>query len=417
MKSKSMADAAIVFCCGGFVLSSMGSIWLPDNLMGKCLQLIFAAALIGGVADWYGVTSIFGKPLHSNLQTEIVIREKKALIDGIEKFVCNEVLSKDNIITSLQSFDLIGCILGMLKNKSPNGEMPLTWVVDFVSTIAWRVLDSLDHTEAGAYGANLLKGIMNDNRPSKELLRIMKLTLSDQVILGFINAAAPELKRLSSNVQLDEMVRESVKETVRIYSESGKSRGKFAKTMDFEALLYDAAKKKLSMLLDEVAGQPDHEWKLAVRDRVLEFISAFEASSEQQQKVDDEIFRWLNHGAAAKMITSELERLKTIGFIEEAGVKRITASAVEHLFIPYLENNPGIQSWCIIWLSNLIEKHHPSIGSFLNSNLNNMSNEELIAFIKDSTENDLQKIRLNGMAWGVVVCFVLLFVRIRLGIL
>ncbi len=417
MKSKSVADAAIVFCCGGFLLSSLGSIWLTGSLVITCFQLIFAAALIGGIADWYGVTSIFGKPLHIPWRTEIVIREKKDLINGIERFVCQDVLSKGNIIASLQDFDLIGRILAMLKHRSPSGEMPLVWVIDFVSTIAWRVLDSVDRAEAGTYAANLLKSILSDNKPSKEILRVVKLTLTDQVILSFLNAAAPELKRLSGNERLDDMIRATAKETVRIYSESGKLRGKLAEKQDFETLLYDAASKKLAELLDEVADTPDHEMKRRVADRILAFISTFEVSAELQQNVDEEIFSWLDQGAAAKLIANELERLKTIGFIDEAGLKRIIASAIEGLLIPHIEKDPEIRTWTINWLSSLVETHHPTVGSFLKSNLYAMDNEELIAFIKGSTEKDLQMIRLNGMAWGVVVCTVLLVIRFQLGIL
>ena len=57
------------------------------------------AATIGGLADWWGVTSLFHKPLGINGPgTDVLRKNYDRIINALAEFICNDLLSANNII-------------------------------------------------------------------------------------------------------------------------------------------------------------------------------------------------------------------------------------------------------------------------------------------------------------------------------
>jgi uncharacterized membrane-anchored protein YjiN (DUF445 family) len=76
-----------------------------------------------------------------------------------------------------------------------------------------------------------------------------------------------------------------------------------------------------------------------------------------------------------------------------------------------------INTWLISKLSDVTEKYHTKIGVFLEKNLYEMSESELVSFVRENTEKDLQMIRINGMVFGVVVFLSIYGIRGILGLI
>ncbi|MBR0103790.1 MAG: DUF445 family protein, partial [Selenomonadaceae bacterium] len=58
----------------------------------------FLAATIGGMADWFGVTALFRKPLGIGFHTEILRRNRGRIMEAIVEFVGTDLLSTKNIM-------------------------------------------------------------------------------------------------------------------------------------------------------------------------------------------------------------------------------------------------------------------------------------------------------------------------------
>ena len=62
----------------------------------------FLAATIGGMADWFGVTALFRKPLGIGFHTEILRRNRARIMDAIVEFVGTDLLNTENIMQTVR---------------------------------------------------------------------------------------------------------------------------------------------------------------------------------------------------------------------------------------------------------------------------------------------------------------------------
>ena len=62
----------------------------------------FLAATIGGMADWFGVTALFRKPLGIGFHTEILRRNRARIMDAIVEFVGTDLLNSKNIMETVR---------------------------------------------------------------------------------------------------------------------------------------------------------------------------------------------------------------------------------------------------------------------------------------------------------------------------
>ena len=54
------------------------------------------------------------------------------------------------------------------------------------------------------------------------------------------------------------------------------------------------------------------------------------------------------------------------------------------------------------YVVKLVEEYHEQLGDMIENNLLAMNNRELVEFIREGTERELQMIRLNGMLFGIL---------------
>ena len=65
-----------------------------STFWGGLLSSGFCAAMIGGFADWYGVTALFRKPLGVPYRTEVIAKNRENIFNSLSKMVSEELLSK-----------------------------------------------------------------------------------------------------------------------------------------------------------------------------------------------------------------------------------------------------------------------------------------------------------------------------------
>ena len=78
---------------------------LTGSIGGFALGLLnhgFLAATIGGMADWFGVTALFHKPLGIGFHTEILKRNRARIMDAIVEFVGSDLLNTKNIMETVR---------------------------------------------------------------------------------------------------------------------------------------------------------------------------------------------------------------------------------------------------------------------------------------------------------------------------
>ena len=81
------------------------------SFAGGLLTALFSASMIGGFADWFGVTALTRKPLGIPFKTEIVQHSREKLFNSLVFMVEDELLTKDAILEKFENFSFSASII------------------------------------------------------------------------------------------------------------------------------------------------------------------------------------------------------------------------------------------------------------------------------------------------------------------
>ena len=91
MQKENQANLALALSViGAAVTAGKGG----DSLFAGVVHHGFLAATVGGLADWFAVQAIFGRPLGISHRTDILRRNRARIMESRVKFSSDDFLSK-----------------------------------------------------------------------------------------------------------------------------------------------------------------------------------------------------------------------------------------------------------------------------------------------------------------------------------
>ena len=76
--------------------------WAQGSLAADFIHHTALAATIGGLADWWGVTALFKRPLGINAPgTDVLRNNYERLTTGLADFVSNDLLTAENVMQAV----------------------------------------------------------------------------------------------------------------------------------------------------------------------------------------------------------------------------------------------------------------------------------------------------------------------------
>ena len=105
MQKENQANLALAVSVIG-AASTMGG----GGILMSTLHHGFLAATIGGLADWFAIKAIFGRPLVISHRTDILRRNRARIMESLVSFSSSDLLSRDNIM-QVVSEENIGALL------------------------------------------------------------------------------------------------------------------------------------------------------------------------------------------------------------------------------------------------------------------------------------------------------------------
>ena len=91
MRKKTMADAILVVSALGALASAP---FQESSVAAAALFHVSFAASVGGFADWFGVTSLFRKPLGVSFRTNLISKSRGKIVTMARDMVTEEILSE-----------------------------------------------------------------------------------------------------------------------------------------------------------------------------------------------------------------------------------------------------------------------------------------------------------------------------------
>jgi len=378
------------------VFGAVGTAGQGSSLLVSTIHHGFLAATIGGLADWFAVKAIFGRPLGISHRTDILRRNRARIMESLVQFSADDLLSKQNIMEVIEREDIGALLVEYLEHRGGR-ERLIEATVDILRHVAADVDSRRISKELAPYVIRALHALPLEDSFVELLDVLTEKPHADRIFNMLIRMG---LQLIQTQV-FQEMLRENIASIRTEYEGDGMFRAFVLSFFDDEMI----AAWLTERLADILQSAMEHDDRRH-RDGVQALVS-FVTTLRTNPSLHEVLHRYKVH------------------VIEHIEIENILIDFIEHrmkgshpFWIPYVKEllNEKIdvfahsESWqnrADRWMKNLaageVEKHHGMIAEFVRDYLNQKSEDELIVFVEGKVQTDLQMIRVNGAIVGAFV--------------
>lgn len=381
----------IIFAVGYFISGAF-----KDNFFGGIISSMCSAALIGGLADWFGVTAIFGKPLGVDwpkriFRTDILRNSKEKFIFTIRDMVVNDLLNKDKINKKIEQYDFYNEIW----------KMPVIQDKDKLSCIAEKLTKKIDINKIIIETA---KGHYDDTKLINYTHALLKQVIKTPYYNKAIDYVCDEISIVAQSDAFAGFTGEILNEVIEKYkNEKGEESFSDKFLYNFvlnPQILSDSIERKILKYMDKIKEQESKE-----RDKLDKFILEFIESVKVDEKVKMQI-------VSLKQILAENFEFLKIDFKDDELYKKMREICIDK--IQKLKENDRVRQEFNAIIRNfvisMVDKRHNEIGKVVEESLNKFDSDEIINLAYDKFGDDLQIIRINGSLVGGLVGIVIFLI-------
>jgi uncharacterized membrane-anchored protein YjiN (DUF445 family) len=395
MQKRYKATGALLVSVAGFIFTYP---YTNAGFSGGLINNGFLAAMIGGLADWFAVTALFRKPLGISYHTQILVRNRKRIMDAIVDFASDDLLNSTNIMKVVHKQDTAQMLVNYLENK--DGRDKLKYILDALLT---DVVRKLDTKSIGRELDRVVRRSLDELSLAESVLQIVKKSLkqgyADDIVFFLLEIA----KRSVVDPELQIILRENISVIKARYENNSLGRMLLIQAMDLsEERLCVVFTNELLAYLEELKdpGVPARgELRLWMENKVtaLEADRVFRA----------DFLRWwaelVNHIHVDGLISEWLDQ--HVRQAESVWLPKVNAFIDEKIdtFAADKRQQLRCDSFIKRILAGEIDRHHDFINQLIRERLEEFTDENLVVFVESRVADDLQMIRINGSIVGSIV--------------
>ncbi|QNH54065.1 DUF445 domain-containing protein [Selenomonas timonae] len=392
MQKENQANLALALS----VIGAIGTAGQGGSLALTTIHHGFLAATIGGLADWFAVKAIFGRPLGISHRTDILRRNRVRIMESLVCFSADDLLSKENIMDVVER-EKIGALLVEYLQHRGGRERLVEAAVDILRHVSSDVDSRSIAKELTPYVIQALHALPLEESFAELLDVLTEEPHADRIFNMLIRMGL----RLVRTQVFQDMLHENIASIRTEYERDGMIRA-FVLSFFDDAMIAEWLTVRLEEILTCATALDDRRHRDGVQ-ALVSFVTGLRANPK---------------------LYEELHRYK-IHVIEQLEIETILTDFIEHrmkgnhpFWIPYVKEllNEKIdifvhsEAWqhrADRWMKDLaageVEKHHAMIADFVREYLNQKSDDELITFVEGKVHTDLQMIRVNGAIVGAFV--------------
>ena len=392
MQKENQANLALALS----VIGAIGTAGQGGSLALTTIHHGFLAATIGGLADWFAVKAIFGRPLGISHRTDILRRNRARIMESLVCFSADDLLSKENIMDVVER-EKIGALLVEYLQHRGGRERLVEAAVDILRHISSDVDSRSIAKELTPYVIQALHALPLEESFAELLDVLTEEPHADRIFNMLIRMGL----RLVRTQVFQDMLHENIASIRTEYERDGMIRA-FVLSFFDDAMIAEWLTVRLEEILTCATALDDRRHRDGVQ-ALVSFVTGLRANPK---------------------LYEELHRYK-IHVIEQLEIETILTDFIEHrmkgshpFWVPYVKellnekidifvHSEAWQNRADRWMKDLaageVEKHHAMIADFVREYLNQKSDDELITFVEGKVHTDLQMIRVNGAIVGAFV--------------
>ena len=394
MQKKNKANLALGLSAAGF----LGTFALPGGFVAGMVHHGFLAATIGGLADWFAVTAIFRRPLGISYRTDILRRNRPRIMEALVTYTSDDLLSTENIMAVLEKQDTAQLLTAYFIHRG--GRERVQQVMD---EVLLKVVNDLDSEKIAAELAPAIRQGLN----SFALENILPDVLQQLAQKKHLERLLVSLTAIGGQVLESPALQQALLEHIRILRES------YERDSAGRAFVLASMGLSDEKILNLLVGR--------IKDRMVKVQQAGLAENSDLQRglsamlyslSQDERLRDLLRDRKDKL----LEQVDLTGLIArwlEGNIKGDNPfwlpqmhAYVDRLIDKFIGSAPlqaKFDKAVKEFLRAELVKHHNLIPGLIREHLNGLSDDELVTFVEDKVQDDLQMIRINGSVVGALV--------------
>jgi len=396
----------------------------------------FLAATIGGMADWFGVTALFRKPLGIGFHTEILRRNRARIMDAIVEFVGSDLLNTKNIMETVHDENTAQLLIDFFEQNKGRAKTKV-----LVREILNELFYNLDTQNISKGVAPILEPEIKNLDAQKLFDAVIKVVTSDKHSRKILIALFDTGHKILQSPHMQEEILNKITELREAYEGDSAGRALVLSSMDLTDekilnILNETVDKKINDAekILNATGMVDAETAKAADEMIKTFggfVNSAAASLNTKkfledlknlfmQKFDAENFikTWLDVNVKGETDPKILETIRRkqaanplIGRIVEVERKPVIwKDAVDFLvdakideFIKNIELQRKFDKLIKDFIENLLNEYREQIPTMIRERLDKFSDDELTEFVEGHVSDDLQMIRINGSVCGAIV--------------
>lgn len=406
------------------------------NFLLGLLNHGFLAATIGGMADWFGVTALFRKPLGIGFHTEILRRNRGRIMDAIVEFVGTDLLNTKNIMETVRDEDTAQLLIDYFEQNKGRAKTKI-----LVREILSELFNNLDTPKISKSVAQILETEIKNLDAQKLFDAVLKVVTGDKHSRRILITLFDMGHKILQSRHMQEEILKKITELREAYEGDSAGRALVLSSMDLTdekilAILNETVEKKINDAekILNATGMVDSETARAADEMIQTFggfVKSAAGSLNTKKFLDDVINLFLQKFDAASFIKTWLDvnvKGETDPKILEK-LRRQQAANPKSKLIVEIERKPVIWKDAADFLvdakidefiadenlrlkfdklikdfiENLLEEYRGQIPQMIRERLDKFSDDELTEFVEGHVADDLQMIRINGSVCGAMV--------------
>jgi uncharacterized membrane-anchored protein YjiN (DUF445 family) len=375
----------------------------------------FEAATVGGMADWFAVRALFREMKIPFLKisiphTNIIIKNRQKITDGIVDLVENQLLTPEGIKERLKSFS---ASRHLLEQDKEQGEWIET-ILPVLRNLLSEALSALSSERAISYMQEVLRDGVRTIDFSRHLGRWMKTTLRGKKHEPLLDYFLESIDKNLQNRQTQQIVLDFLRRMVKELSERSwlHSIGlRVALRVINESELTEALLRRAVLHVNEAKNHVDHPLRRGIDDFLLNVACRLESGDPKATEIIQTLTTQLTERAETsewiRTMLQHIHRALDNGLSESKSLLIGDIITFVYNQLEKFRNNEDDRSRLDAWVrEKLLEisvDNKREIGLIVRKSLDRMDPGTLVSLIETKVGRDLQFIRLNGAVVGGLV--------------
>lgn len=388
MDNKRVAEIILIVSLGCFCVTHY---FAGTNFAVDILHAGFAAALVGGLADWFAITAFFQK-VSVFPHTDIIRNEREQLIQSIADFFTDDVLNKQNIKNKLHSDEINPAQMLIEYLTKFHGQEKILKVSRMVVR---KFLENLDlQTIIKKLEPDLRQFLKRDTTETL-IPKLINKIISSRHTVNFYRVLLELIRSILDQPIFGRIILENVTEMMERYDKGGFMREKVRSAAlsndELLELILERGKDKIEMMI----AAPEESYAL-IRKKVEEYIH----SQDFKELITDKKNILLEETDIGGWLYDTLEKHRRFGMTE-------ILDSLERLLIMLIENFCRNRDWQKKFneitkkeADKLIEANHEQIRQKVKDALLSKNEDEIVKMVQDSAGDSAHAIRISGSLVG-----------------